>query len=508
MGKGLCCAHDRDLIYDIIPAPKLLWTCKNKCMPGIIHKVHRLETNTENQKCSNSAHSDLQQCRDDKTRIWPPKIWNVAELPVSVKEYEVERNITSPMSLRKQNEASFKLSSIETESAGNLSLGKNIMRKSQQYQDSESPNSKKVIKTPFIPNELANELSRWTNSEKIGLNVLIDMPDTDTQPEVESTAAGDETSLKKCDSEFETQRWSSSTNFYVNKRFITPAIGLITTTTSTNSEQHRAEASYLNKRYLTGTWMDDGSLASESSDCTSQELINFLTEEFLTFSKTQLERSRRRSLFASKNFADLPPLSQALEEMSRVSWTDINGKNVAADQASVVSPGTVKKSSTGSLHLIMADMELLEQSINKITRVIHEIREQSVDILTTDYDSYHKYESGGDATMSKWLTVEKKLKQLQDERRDLEKRKDTLLSQLKCLNALKPDKLQNSSHPIKQESPPQLKFEETNRSPPSKNYHSRLSFISRIAEVNIEDPAKDGQSHVNDNWSGARSGMP
>jgi len=491
MGKGLCCANTRDPIYDLSIPPNLLKEIINKSKWESIHDVYCVEKKTSNKKYWNCAtYSETHQCRGDKPRISPPKKLNV-EFPVPVEEFEVERKMTIPNVLRRQSEASVKLSLVETaesarssvsttESARDLSLRKNIKQRSWQYQDSENPSADINLKTSRIPDEVVTALSGWLKSEKIGLEALIKKLGTDVQLKAQSTTSGYEMSRKKCHSDFEIQRSTSSIN-------LTPDKSSITSTSSTISKQPLAWAPNRDRWNESRTWMDDVNYASYSSDCSSEELIHLNEEELFSFLKTKQERSERRSLFAGKIFANLPQLSHEFKEISRGSWTDVNEEQLA-DKLPVVSQGTEKKSSTGSLSLIIADIDLLEQSIKEKIERINELREQSVNILTTGCESDVEYESRGNTTVSVWLDVEKKVSQLEDEKLDLEKKKDAFVSQLQCLNYLKHDVLQNCPFPLNKDRALNTRFMFSNSAPPSRNCSARLRFSELSFEESYHRP--------------------
>jgi len=485
MGNGLCCAHTRDPIYDISIRQNSLKEIISKSMWKSIHDGYCVETKTANKHQNYVHYSETHQCRGDKPRIWPPMKLNV-EFPVPVDEYEVERKRTIPNVSRKQSETPVKLSLVATAesarssvattgSARDLSLRKNMKQRSWEYQDSENPSANTDLKTPRIPDEVVSALSRRIKSEKIGLEGLTWKLETDVQLKAQSTGSGYEMSRKKCHSDFEIQRFSSSINF-------NPDNSSITSTTSAISKQPLARAPNRDKWNESINYIDDVSYASEISDSSSEELIHLHEEEFFSFLKTKQERSKRRSLFAGKIFANYPQLSHEFDEISRSSWTDVNEEQ-PADKLPVLSLGSEKKCSTGSLSLIMDDIDLLEQSIKEKTERINELREQSVNILTTGYESDLQYGSRGNTTMSVWLNVEKKVNQLEDEKVDLEKKKDALVSQLQCLNYLKTEVLQNFSFPLNEDRTPNTRFMLSKSAPPTRNCSARSS----ISELSFEE---------------------
>jgi len=490
MGTGLCCGHDRDLTNDTGRTPILVKRSnEDKSKSHSNHRVYCLEIKIEGKNLNCEHYSDSPQCLRDKQRIYDPKNFNVVHLEV-LKGSQVGKKITIPMLLRKEDDvASLKLSRAgSSESASNLSLRENIKQRSSQYQDSENPGNDIDLKTSRIPIEVVTALSRWIKSENIGRKAITEILERDAWFETESTATGNEMSRKNCISDLEIPCLSSSTNLYPDNSCITPVINH-SSTTSVISKLDRTPAPYQDKWYASKTWMDDGSHASESSDFNSEEHLDFHGEDFVAFSKTQLERKRSRSLSASKIFSNLPRLSDTLRDLSEGFWTNGNDEKVSPDQEALVSRDSENKSSTvspGSMNLIMADIELLEQSIKEKTVTINELRKESVHILTTGYESDLDYEFGGDIDdMSLWLDVEKKVNRLENEKRDLVGKKDILVSQLQKLSYLKPDVLQNPLLTA-QERPPKTKLEVSNSYLHSRNNSSRLSFRELRYEDSLE----------------------
>jgi len=457
MGNRLCCTNDKDPIHDICRAPifmNRLHNNKSKLNSNL--RVYSLDINTESKKLNCAHYSDSQQCLGDKHRIQASKNLNVEHSPV-FKACELERNINIPMWLRKEDDlASIKLSpAASPDSSSNLVLRKNIKQRWMEYQESENPRSDKIFKTSRIPPQVVTALSQWMKSERIGLKALTEKLKTDARLQAQITATGNEMSRKKCPSDLEIQRLSSSTNYYPDNKSITTVINHSSSTTSVISKQ-------------------------------LEELPDFHEDDFLAFSNTNLERKKCRSLRASEIVANLPPLSDALKDMFRGSSKYGNEEEVYPDRDSLVSPFSEKKSSTGrpsTVSLIMADIELLEQSINEKTVAINKLRKHSVNILTAGYESDLKYESDGDTDMSLWLDVEKKVNLLEDEKLDLVRKKDISVSQLQGLNYLRPDGFHNFPLFIAQERPPKAKLEVSNSSLPPRNDSTRLSF----RELSYED---------------------
>jgi len=378
------------------------------------------------------------------------------------------------MVLRKEQElASLKHSSAAPiESASNLSFRKNTKQMLLQYQGSESPGNDIDLKTSRIPDEVVTALSRWMKSEKIGRKAITEILERDVWFQAEITATGNEMSRKNCFSDLDTQSLSTSTILKPDNWCITPVIN------------HS-----IDKLYTSRTETDDGSYGSESSDLNLEELPDFHGEDFSAYSKTQLERKRSRSLQASKIFANLPPLSDALKDMTKDFWTYGNEEKVSPDQEPLASRASEKNSSTdspGSMSLIMADIEMLEESIKEKTVTINKLREESVDILTTGYDSDLPYESDEDIdNMSLWLDVEKKVNRLEDEKLDLVRKKDIFVYQLQRLNYLKPENLENPLF-IAQDRPRNAILGVSNRLLPSINNNSRSSFRELSYEDSLE----------------------
>merc|ERR1719320_209794 len=229
------------------------------------------------------------------------------------------------------------------------------------------------------------------------------------------------------------------------------------------------------KWYTSGTELEVG-------DSTSEEQTQFYDEDLLSFSKIQLEHSRRKSLLVSEVVAKLPPLSHVFSEMSRGSVSIFNEENLFPCRLAVdaneneipVEVASENKSETENISII-ADIDMLERRIDEKTAKIKELRRQSVDILTTGYESDLTYDSDGDVDMSTYLKLEKEVKQLKNEKSKLQKKKDAFVSHFRCQTLQSLTCGGSDLLSINEEFLPYEELELTNSSLPSVYEPSRLS---------------------------------
>jgi len=195
-----------------------------------------------------------------------------------------------------------------------------------------------------------------------------------------------------------------------------------------------------------------------------------------------LEHSRRKSLLVSEIVAKLPPLSHVFSEMSRGSVSIFNEENLFPSRLAVdaneneipVELASENKSETENISII-ADIDMLERRIDEKTAKIKELRRQSVDILTTGYESDLTYDSDEDVDMSTYLKLEKEVKQLKNEKSNLQKKKDAFVSHLRCQTLQSLTCGGSDLLSINEEVPPYDELELTNSSVPSVYELSRLS---------------------------------
>jgi len=487
MGNVSFCSHDRETKYNQSMSPVLYKRrLKDKPNLDIINPVCYLELKTVNKECLECVHySNSQQRCEDRPSLSTPQYSNDVKFLGPFEE--VETGITSPIpdALRQEDElddlACLKPpSAVIAESKKTLYSGNNIKQSSPQFQYSYKPKDNMDIRTSPIPDEVVNVISRWMKSEKMSLKSLTEMLESDALLLSESRTTGDDMPIKRCRSNVETQRLPGSMRRNQYDTCIPSSINIdgndITSADSSiiSEPDRRMLTPDSEKWYTSGTELEGG-------ESTSEEQTQFYDEDCLAFSKIQLEHSRRKSVLVSEIVAKLPPLSHVFSEMSRGSVSvfnenlfpsrlavDANGNEIPVELASG------NKSETENISII-ADIDMLERSIDEKTAKIKELRRQSVDILTTGYESDLTYDSDEDVDMSTYLKLEKEVKQLKNEKSNLQKKKDAFVSHLRCQTLQSLTCGGSDLLSINEEVPPYDELELTNSSVPSVYELSRLS---------------------------------
>jgi len=438
MGNGSCCVH-RDPTCNESMSPILLKRIlKDTSNLDSINPVRCLEIKTVKNECLESVHySNSQQWYKDRPTLSAPQNSNDVKLLAPVEEIEIGRTIPIPDVLRKEDEvedlACLKPpSAVITESKKTLYSGENNKQGSPQFEYSDNPKNNMDIRTSDIPNEVVDILSRWMKSEKIGLKALIEKLEYNALCLSESKTTGDDMPIKIIGSNVETQRVPSSMRRKQYSRSIPSSINIDGNDIS----------------YASGIWPEEGNPFA----CVDS------AEDLLAFSKAQLEHSRLKSLLVSEIVAELPPLSHVFSNMSR--GMDAYENEVLVGPST---PASENKSQTENLSII-ADIDLLERSIDEKTAKIRKLRRQSVNILTAGYESDLRNDSDGDVKMSVCLELEKKVNQLKNEKANLQKKKHAFVSHLRTpsrqsLNSGVADLLS-----IREEVPPYEEFDLTKSS--------------------------------------------